>query len=139
MDTAKPEQITLRPHHLLCIPHFTGHGYDAAFTANMKARTEQLAAHPETPVVLTLHCDDLCAACPHQCGGVCASQEKVAALDRAVLAVCPFPLGQPQKWCIVSEAVRRQILQTDAFPRICAACEWFALCRNIHTEKEFSK
>ena len=131
--------ITLRPHHLLCIPHFTGHGYNAAFTEHMTALTEALASHPETTVTLTRSCDDLCAACPHNSGGVCASQEKVTKLDSAVLDVCRFPPDRTLSWQTLSETVRKHILQTDAFPRICAVCEWFGLCSRIHTDKELFK
>ncbi|MBP0967859.1 MAG: DUF1284 domain-containing protein [Oscillospiraceae bacterium] len=130
--------LRLRPHHLLCIPHFTGHGYDAAFTANMTAVTDLLRAHPETPVILTPDCDDLCAACPHSKDGVCASQEKVTALDSAVLAACALPAGHPAAWSALTEPVRRCILQTDLFRQICSSCEWYDLCRIIHTEKEYS-
>lgn len=130
---------TLRPHHLLCIPHFTGHGYDAAFTAHMTAVTELLAAKPHTQITLTCGCDDLCKACPHNHGGHCDSQEKVTALDSAVLAACPFPAEQPHDWAALSDAVRRRILQTDAFPQICSSCKWFALCSKINQSKEYAK
>ena len=129
--------LRLRPHHLLCIPHFTGHGYNAAFTANMTAVTAQLSAHPETPVSLTTGCDDLCAACPHNTDGVCASQEKVTALDSAVLAACPLPAEHTAEWKSLAEAVRTNILQTEMFRQICSCCEWFDLCRAIHAEKEY--
>ena len=135
----KPAGITLRPHHLLCIPHFTGQGYDAAFTANMTVVTGLLNAHPETPVTLTAQCDDLCAACPHSSGGVCASQEKVSAFDRAVRSACGFSEGQTCSWQALSDTVRSRIFQAGTFPEICASCDWYALCRRIHIEKEFSK
>ena len=131
-------ELRLRPHHLLCIPHFTGHGYDAAFTANMAAVTARLSAHPETPVRLTTGCDDLCAACPHNTDGVCHSQEKVTALDAAVLAACALPAEHAAEWAALAETVRANILQTEAFQQICSCCEWFDLCRTIHAAKELS-
>ena len=131
--------LTLRPHHLLCIPHFTGHGYDAAFTANMTAVTALLKSHPETAVTLALHCDDLCTACPHNRNGRCDSQEKVTAFDRAVLADCGFSEALTDTWASLAGTVRSRILLTEEFARICASCEWYALCRRIHDEKEFSE
>lgn len=135
----EPAHLTLRPHHLLCIPHFTGHGYDAAFTENMTAVTELLAAQPETIISLALHCDDLCRVCPHNRSGVCDSQEKVSAFDRSVLCACGFSETQTDTWAALAGTVRSRILLTDAFAHICEPCEWYALCRNIHTEKEFSE
>ena len=35
--------MKIRPHHLLCIQKYTGHGYDAAFTAHMTALVSGLS------------------------------------------------------------------------------------------------
>ena len=104
----------------------------------MTAVTIRLAAHPQTPVIPTLHCDDLCACCPHHQNGVCASAEKVSALDSAVLKACTLTTGTPIPWDTLAEAVRIRILQTEAFAQICTGCEWYALCRKIHLERMFS-
>lgn len=121
--------MLLRPHHLLCIPHFTGHGYDAAFTAHMTALTTALAAAPHTAVTLTDSCDDLCAACPHQSGGSCDSAEKVAAMDTAVCRICEIQTGSTADWAFLSGMALQRILQTEAFREICGGCQWFELCR----------
>ena len=47
----------LRPHHLLCMQKFSGHGYSLAFTAHMTALLHDLHAHPDTPVTLICRCD----------------------------------------------------------------------------------
>lgn len=121
--------MQLRPHHLLCIRKFTGHGYDAAFTAHMTALTTQLRNAPDTPVTLVSCADDLCAACPHCCGGCCDAAEKTAALDTAVLTHCGLKTGEKAAWAALAETAAKLILQTDAFPEICSCCQWFALCR----------
>lgn len=133
--------MLLRPHHLLCIQNFTGHGYDARFTAHMTVIVRALAQKPHTAVTLVRGCDDLCAACPHAADGRCTSQETVEALDRAVLAVCRFADQEPadalctDTWSALAEAARTQILDTDAFRTVCANCEWFALCCKTLSEK----
>ena len=48
--------MNLRPHHLLCIQKFTGHGYSADFTAHMTAVVSELAENPETAVTLAKGC-----------------------------------------------------------------------------------
>lgn len=121
--------MLLRPHHLLCIPHFTGHGYDAAFTAHMTALTATLSAAPQTPVTLICDCDDLCKACPHSACGLCDSAEKVAAMDAAVLQCCGLKAGVSAAWCDFSRIAMQNILKTDAFHQICSCCQWYALCR----------
>ncbi|MBR4201485.1 MAG: DUF1284 domain-containing protein [Oscillospiraceae bacterium] len=120
--------LILRPHHLLCIQKFTGHGYDAAFTAHMTALCEMLRSAPDTQVRLVSGADTLCAACPNCRGGICDAQEKVAALDAALLAKGGLP-DSPQAWHLFAEAAGRNILATDLFDKICADCQWYGLCK----------
>lgn len=121
--------MNLRPHHLLCIQKYTGHGYDAAFTAYMTALVSRLHEKPDTAVTLVQGADDLCLYCPHRVGGVCDAEEKTAALDAAVCAQCGLSCGTVQPWQQLAETARAEILHTDAFHRICACCQWYALCR----------
>jgi hypothetical protein len=126
----------LRPHHLLCMQKFSGHGYSLAFTAHMTALLHDLHAHPDTPVTLICRCDDLCAACPHNQDGICESAEKVARLDAGVLNAASLSAGETGSWNALTERARRSILLTDAFHSICACCEWYPLCRQTEAEYE---
>lgn len=121
--------MQLRPHHLLCMQKFTGHGYSPAFTAHMTAMLKKLQQHPETAVTLTAGCDDLCEACPHNQDSVCASSEKVAQLDAGVRDALGLSASASGTWAALSESARSRILLTDVFYQICACCEWYPLCR----------
>lgn len=118
----------LRPHHLLCIQLFTGRGYDAAFTAHMTEIVSALRRNPMTPVCIESAADDLCAACPRCIGGRCDAAEKTAALDRAVAAQCALTEHSVQPWQTLAASARNEILQSSAFHRICADCQWYQLC-----------
>lgn len=120
--------MRLRPHHLLCIQKFTGHGYDEAFTAHMTKLTAALKQEPETPVTLVRGCDALCARCPNNEEGACNSLEKVARMDEAALAACSLSYGDTAPWSRLAAAARERIFQTAEFHRVCAACQWYALC-----------
>ena len=50
----------LRPHHLLCIQHYVGRGYDEAFTLHMNQVTESLKQHPDQQIQIHEGCDELC-------------------------------------------------------------------------------
>ena len=52
--------MNLRPHHLLCIQNFTGYGYNADFTENMKLTVSELRENPDTKIAFVRGCDDLC-------------------------------------------------------------------------------
>lgn len=120
--------VKLRPHHLLCIQKFTGHGYDERFTAHMTALVARLRDTPDTEVALVRGCDALCAACPNDRDGACASPEKVEAMDAAVLAWCGLAWGAAVPWAQAARLARERIFQTDGFEHICACCQWFGLC-----------
>ena len=68
--------MQLRPHHLLCIQKFTGHGYDEPFTQHMTSIVSALKSHPQTEITVTQGCDDLCQRCPNNHSGTCTSLEK---------------------------------------------------------------
>lgn len=122
--------MNLRPHHLLCIQKFTGHGYSPAFTAHMKSVVSDLASNPELQITVTQGCDELCMICPNNIGGACASLEKVTLMDSAVLRICNLTSEENVSWMKVADKVREQIFNTEEFNNICACCQWFELCRN---------
>lgn len=124
------EEMNLRPHHLLCIQKFTGHGYDAAFTSHMTHLVARLAGEPTTPVTLTRGCDDLCGVCPNNMDGACTTLEKVAAMDGAVLTLCGLAYGETVSWAELADKGRKQIFETEEFSRVCGDCEWFELCKS---------
>ena len=121
--------LHLRPHHLLCVQMFTGHGYDAAFTAHLRETVARLHREPETPVQLCAGADDLCAFCPHLQGGICRSEAKTSSLDAAVLRILTLQSGVRGTWHSLADAAFNQILQAPAFHTVCSGCEWYALCR----------
>lgn len=118
--------MNLRPHHLLCIQKYTGHGYSEDFTAHMNGLAAELKTHPETPVTLISGCDDLCGCCPNNEQGRCISLEKVAAMDSAVLAIVGENAGP---WQALAQRAA-PIFENPDFERICGNCSWFSLCKN---------
>ena len=128
--------MDLRPHHLLCIQKFTGHGYDADFTAHMKAIVSTLKENPSTPITLVRGCDVLCQMCPNNQGDRCTSLEKVASMDSAVLRVCSLTDGETSPWIMAALRARKQILETEEFQAVFASCQWFELCRNTEVSYE---
>lgn len=121
--------MNLRPHHLLCIQKYTGHGYSAEFTAHMDSIVSLFAEHPETLITMVQGCDDLCQMCPNRCDGVCTALEKVEHMDHGVRTVCSLTDGDTISWDEAADRARVRIFNTDQFQTICADCQWFDLCR----------
>ena len=129
-------KMNLRPHHLLCIQKFTGHGYDSDFTAHMKSVVSELSENPQTRITVAQGCDELCKMCPNNINGVCASLEKVALMDSAVLGICDLSHGENVPWAKAAGKARERILETEEFNSICAYCQWFELCRRTEAYYE---
>ena len=121
--------MNLRPHHILCIQKFTGHGYNADFTVHMKSIVSELANEPKTQITLTQRCDDICKMCPNNVSGVCTSLEKVALMDSSVLSICNLTYGDNASWTVLAGKARELIFETNEFNNICTCCQWFELCR----------
>ncbi|QFJ54233.1 DUF1284 domain-containing protein [Pseudobutyrivibrio xylanivorans] len=122
------KQINIRPHHLLCIQKYTGHGYDGTFTNHMNNMIETLSDE----MIVTLHegCDDLCIACPNNEDGKCTSLDKVRYMDESVLKTCGLTYGYTSSWKSLADVAKEKIFETDEFYNICHNCEWFELCNN---------
>ena len=101
--------IRLRPHHGLCIRHFTGKGYSPAFVENMARVIAGLRAAPETDIELTAGADVLCASCPHNQSGL--------------------RFGQRIPWDEFERRVEQQILRPGRLEQICQGCQWLDICR----------
>jgi uncharacterized protein len=124
--------MRLRPHHLLCLQGFRGHGYDPAFTANLAVLARAAVADPGGPVTLVEGLDDVCAACPHAQHGVCVAPEggeaSVGEHDALVLAALGLRAGDVPSFADVR---RRLAASTDARSAVqapCRSCRWLSVC-----------
>lgn len=122
--------MNLKPHHLLCIQKFTGHGYNADFTVHMKSIVSELTDNPQTQITVVQGCDDLCGMCPNNISGVCTSLEKVTLMDNAVLGICDLAYGDNVSWAELARKARKRIFETEEFINVCTCCQWFELCRS---------
>ena len=75
--------ICLRPHHLLCLQTFVGHGYSPEFTEHMTYVKSLLDADPHASITLVTGPDDLCGHCPNCVDNTCTSP-KPALFDHLV-------------------------------------------------------
>lgn len=120
----------LRPHHLLCIQHYVGRGYDEAFTQHMDQVTESLRQHPDQLVQITAACDELCTACPNKEGDSCNSPDKVNNMDEAVRTLCKIQTGDVFTWEVVKDLAKK-ILLNGSFEKVCGNCNWYELCKSV--------
>ena len=119
--------IHLRPHHLLCLQTFIGHGYSKEFVSQMALVKKSLVRNPSLTIELTTGADDLCRHCPNCKDGVCTSN-KPALFDRLTLE----KLSLTQDPLIQLRGIP-QILQISEsiLHECCPGCEWKKLCRTV--------
>ena len=129
MSASNFSAIRLRPHHLLCLQTFVGHGYSEEFVQHMTLVKKQLDTDPRTPIALVSGADDLCCHCPNCAGGQCTS-EKPALFDRLTasrLACHAAPGTHGLIFGIPEELHIKEALLAAC----CPGCEWKDLCIEV--------
>ena len=119
--------IHLRPHHLLCLQTFIGHGYSEDFIIQMKYVKRKICQESGATIRLVTGADDLCRHCPNCINGSCTS-DKPALFDRLTLE----KLSLTQDPLIQLRGIP-QILQISEsiLHECCPGCEWKKLCRTV--------
>ena len=138
----------LRPHHLLCLQTFTGHGYSEEFVRRMTLVKNELTRDPLTPVELVEGVDDLCAHCPNNMDGQCSSP-RPALFDELVRrrlhspGTSPAPMSEdppgkpslthriPDGPSVLHGIPDRLKISLSVLEECCPGCEWKELCRSI--------
>lgn len=120
------ERAALRPHHGMCLAYFIGEGYSDGFAAHTARVLAGLT--PDTPVRLTAGTDVVCSACPNNAGGVCASAERTASHDQAVLDLCGLAEGTELPFGEFTALVQVRILGPGLRRGICGDCQWDGIC-----------
>ena len=126
----------LRPHHLLCLMHFIGKGYNDGFAKNMANVKARL--HPNSNVRLISGPDDICGACPHNLGSACSFGDKPGGFDTRCQEVCGFEYGMGLPYGILLNRAYDEIIKPGRLGLVCGTCEWYGLCSGIKPEKTAS-
>lgn len=120
--------IKIRPHHGMCIQFFRGEGYSSEFVQGMSGIISALSAGAK--IELTDCTDSVCAFCPNNSGGVCASADRVSNFDCGVLDLCGLNCGDVLTWTEFRSSVRRNIIDCGKMKDICGDCQWAYICYN---------
>ena len=124
--------LHLRPHHLLCIQNYRGHGYSSDFHQKMTAVIEALQGPSGAEITLTADADDLCGSCPHCRNGSCES-DNPARFDALVLAHTKTAPQDTFTWKLSPGTDMSPVpsVTKDLLEKCCRGCSWFNLCLEI--------
>ena len=121
------EAVRLRPHHLLCLRGFQGHGYDVGFVAHM-TRMVAMMQTDDPPVRLVRGADDLCGHCPNNAGGDCKNAGKVGEKDSKVLVLGGWSPEDTVRWSEWGRRLQDVEVRRRLAEEACGDCEWTAVC-----------
>ena len=121
------DPILLRAHHGMCLCFFHGHGYSAGFIANM-TRVLHTLRDSDPKIRVTASADILCEKCPHNHDGICDTEEKVSAYDRAVLSRCGLSPDTVMNYSEYHSLVSGKILSEELRETLCGNCQWSPYC-----------
>lgn len=117
--------IKFRPHHFLCTLGFQGKGYSPEFTANYQLIVDQLngPAGDQVPITVVEHTDSICAPCPSKRDLLCATQAKIAALDKAHAEILTIKAGDVLTWGEAKQKIAAN-MTLEKFHSACSICSW---------------
>lgn len=137
-------EISLRPHHGMCLAYFEGKGYSVEFTVHMQNMLEILTkkkgfgenVNGGAKVRLTVCTDEICTACPNNIGALCREETRVRMFDQGVLETCQLEEGQVLDFEAFAGLVQRHIIDAGKRQDICGGCQWESICANKESRWE---
>ena len=146
--------ICLRPHHLLCLQTFVGHGYSPEFTAHMTYVKSLLDADPHAPITLVNGPDDLCGHCPNCVDNACTSPkpslfdhlvaqklslhnvQDAATNEKADASITSAGLLESTTPMTIHSIPSTLRMTAQLLDKCCPGCEWKELCIEFCKKKE---
>jgi len=116
--------VYLRPHHLLCLPHFQGYGYNERHMQTCMSLNHQLYT---SKYIIFQQEDNLCAVCPKE--RVC-NPSLVSHLDTHVL----YCINGTYNIQYQKRDIYRRLLNCNGRYQWCKHCEWESLCRSYREQ-----
>lgn len=144
MNNETKTPLTLRFHHLLCLPLFEGKGYSDSFSLNM-ARIKEKAEDIDETLRLICDFDSVCEGCPNKNENGCLlneeGKEKIEDRDSCIAALLGLKIGFISEYRTALKIALEKIDRKE-FEMLCGKCRWYrtGICsyekwkRNVETE-----
>ena len=133
-------QITLRPHHFLCLKGYKGYNYSTAQAGVWDGIAKVLKEKPNTTVVIGRGKDSLCKTCPASNNTdsnffICL-EKNIKELDKKVKQLLGLKTGEKVKYSTVSRKLNR-IFTKEKHEELCSKCFWWqkGLCKESFPSK----
>ncbi len=126
-------QISLRPHHFLCLQGYKGLNYSKTQANSWTKVYDLLENNPDCDILIVKGKDSLCEKCP-----AILSKNKsrcldsaVEVLDKKVGQLLDITVGEKYKYQNITDKMNK-IITKDIHEKLCSTCAWWkkGLCRN---------
>lgn len=126
MKNTLKEPLTLRFHHLLCIPLFEGKGYSDDFSVNME-RIKEIAETTRERIRFICDFDSICQGCPNKSEGGCLLNEgsdKIEDKDARIAELLGVENGFESSYKAALDLAGEKIHKAE-FEKLCGQCRWY--------------
>lgn len=127
-------RYNLRFHHVMCMHTYSGTGYSKEFSHRMEQLIFDCQNYPETELVLTDCCDDLCTVCPHRSGAVCEDALSIARRDDEVRNYFELKKGV-LTYRELLQQVGKRFSEVTRAAQVCHSCKFYELCDTVLPKK----
>lgn len=126
--------IKLRPHHLLCMQFFVGHGYNQEFVNNLADIINKI--NKENCLIKIVNDnDDVCKYCPNIVSGICKDIDKVKVYDENVLKLTSLDY-KTYNYDEIRKAILDNIVTANIkLNSVCKSCCWINICEKLKKER----
>jgi hypothetical protein len=123
--------IYLRPHHLICLVHFQGKGYDEIFVSEVEKIVSVLRVNQDEKLVHIVNgCDDVCKFCCNRIENLCSQECWISELDDKFSA--KLHLNKCKALSFNDMQLMANELTIEDLMNICSGCEWIQFCLSLH-------
>lgn len=135
--------ISIRAHHLACIPRFYHGGYNKRFAKNMKNICAKIRKNPSIKIkVLVGKLDDVCMKCPYKCENRCMQSKGigkwVVAQDKNVAKYLKLKTNSIHPAREVFNLSMNKINE-NTIKSVCKNCIFLDNCINVGINNSFRK
>lgn len=126
------KMISLRAHHLMCLPGYKGLNYTPESKSNWDVISNMLKENPGTIVQIAKGQDILCLRCPHNSENNSTCREAfVKRLDEAVQSIMGIKVLELYKYEELNKKIH-SILNPEMHAKICGDCMWraYGVCKD---------
>ena len=121
-------ELSLRPHHALCLLLFSPEGHSERYANKMQQLLAAIAQGEIKCIRMIEELDEICGYCPHNQNGRCEKADEVEDSDAKILRILGMEVNESISWIELTRRLRDDIVAENALPCVCKGCVYLSRC-----------